>query len=151
MTALSGGDKLEDKPSPKNSVLERPNTAAGEMPSGVRSLDRIFPLQADATRARQMEETWRAFCGEMEGAVRALLDKARSPPEIAYAIGELVHNTFRTRGVTLTSFELRRLVVEVLDLQKRTQGRLDVRAEGPLVVFKAEPPSNAPPWIGDEP
>ena len=151
MTALSGGDKLENKPSPESSVLERPSTPAGEMPAGVRSLDRIFPLQGDPTRARQMEETWLAFCGEMEGAVRALLDKARSPPEIAYAIGELVHNTFRTRGVTLTSFELRRLVVEVLDLQKRTQGQAEASADAPLVAFTDEPGPNAMPWTGDEP
>jgi pilus assembly protein CpaF len=151
MTALSGGDGLKDKPSPESSVLERRNTPAGEMPSGVRSLDRIFPLQADATRGRQMQETWAAFCREREAAVRAVLDKSRSPPEIAYAIGELVHNTFRTRGVTLTSFELRRLVVEVLDLQKRTQRQANDQAEGPLVVFTAEPPPNARPWTGGEP
>src|SRR4051812_9953322 len=117
MTALSGGGKLEDKPSPEGSVFERPDTIGGGKPSGGRSLDRIFPLQADPTRGRQMQETWLAFCSEMGGAVRAALDKSSSPAEIAYAIGELVHNTFRTRGVTLTSFELRRLVVEVLDLQ----------------------------------
>ena len=82
-----------------------------------------------------MQETWQAFCGGMDGAVRAALDKSRSPPEIAYAIGELVHNYFRTRGVTLTSFELRRLVAEVLDLQQAGT------AEPPLVVFTAEPAS----------
>lgn len=147
MTALSGGDKLENKPSPMSSVLERPSTTAGGMPPGVgagaRSLDWIFPLPADATRGRQMQETWQAFCGGMDGAVRALLDKSRSPPEIAYAIGELVHNYFRTRGVTLTSFELRRLVAEVLLLQQRVP-------EPALVVFTAEPAPNAKPWTGDE-
>lgn len=148
MTALSGGDKLESKPSSMSSVLERPSPPAGEMPPGAgagpRSLDRIFPLPGDATRGRQMQETWQAFCGGMDGAVRALLDKGRSPPEIAYAIGELVHNSFRTRGVTLTSFELRRLVAEVLALQRHVP-------EPPLVVFTAEPPPNAKPWTGDEP
>ncbi|MDP1960958.1 MAG: ATPase, T2SS/T4P/T4SS family [Reyranella sp.] len=142
MTALSGGDKLEDKPSPVNSVPERPSTPEGEAPSGPRPLDRIFPLPGDTTRARQMQETWQAFCGGMAGGVRAALDKSRSPPEIAYAIGELVHNSFRTRGVTLTSFELRRLVAEVLDLQSRPAER--------LVVFTAEPPATASSWTGDE-
>lgn len=144
MTALSGGDRLGNRPSPESSVLERPSTTDGETPSGARSLDRIFPLHGDATRGRQMQETWQAFCGGMDGAVRALLDKSRSPPEIAYAIGELVHNTFRTRGVTLTSFELRRLVAEVLLLQRRAP-------EPALVVFTAEPAPNARPWTGDEP
>ncbi|MDP1840951.1 MAG: ATPase, T2SS/T4P/T4SS family [Reyranella sp.] len=144
MTALSGGDRLGNGPSPESSVLERPSTTAGEMPSGARSLDRIFPLPGDATRGRQMQETWQAFCGGMDGAVRALLDKSRSPPEIAYAIGELVHNSFRTRGVTLTSFELRRLVAEVLLQQRQAP-------EPALVVFAAEPPPNAKPWTGDEP
>ena len=47
--------------------------------------------------------TWRARCA-------ACSMRGRSPPEIAYGVGELVHNYFRTRGVTLTSYELRRLV-----------------------------------------
>ena len=150
MTALSGGDKLEDKPSPMSSVLERPKTTAGETPSGARPLDWIFPLHGDATRGRQMRETWQAFCGGMDGAVRAALDKRRSPPEIAYAIGELVHNYFRTRGVTLTSFELRRLVTEVLDLQHRGRRRAEEHAEPALVVFAAEPAADASTWTGDE-
>ncbi|TAJ41094.1 MAG: hypothetical protein EPO55_06800 [Reyranella sp.] len=150
MTALSGGDRLEDRPSPESSVLERPNPVASETPPGERSLDRIFPLPGDATRGRQMQETWQAFCGGMEGAVRAALDSSRSPPEIAYAIGELVHNYFRTRGVTLTSFELRRLVAEVLDLQDRARVRVKAHAEPALVVFTAEPAASAKPWTGDE-
>lgn len=149
MTALSGGDKLENKPSPMSSVLERPSATAGEMPSGARSLDWIFPLPGDATRGRQMQETWQTFCGGMDGAIRALLDKSRSPPEIAYAIGELVHNYFRTRGVTLTSFELRRLVAEVLLLQRQVPESPPPDLE--LVVFTAEPAANAKPWSGDEP
>jgi pilus assembly protein CpaF len=120
------------------------------MPSGPRSLDRIFPLPGDATRGRQMQETWQAFCGGMDGAVRALLDKSRSPPEIAYAIGDLVHNSFRTRGVTLTSFELRRLVAEVLDLQDRAGQRMEGRADPALVVFASEPRGSKPSWTGDE-
>ena len=143
MTALSGGDKLESKPSSMSSVLERPSPAASQTPPGARSLDWIFPLPRDATRSRQMQEAWQSFCGGMDGAVRALLDKSRSPPEIAYAIGELVHNSFRTRGATLTSFELRRLVAEVLLLQRQAP-------EPPLVVFTAEPAANARPWTGDE-
>jgi Flp pilus assembly CpaF family ATPase len=151
MTALSGREKLEDRPSPMSSVLERPSTTEGEMPSGGRPVDRIFPLHGDATRGTQMQETWRAFCEGMEGAVRTALDGSRSPPEIAYAIGELVHNYFRTRGVTLTSFELRRLVAEVLDLQDRARRQMEERADPALVVFASEPRGSKPSWTGDEP
>ena len=49
------------------------------------------------------------------------LDTSRSPPEIAYAIGGIVHNYFRTRGVTLTSYELRRLVAELLTLRQHAE------------------------------
>ena len=102
-------------------MLERPDASAGEALRAPRSLDEIFPLRGDVTRGRQMQETWRAFGGEMEGAVRSALDTSRSPPEIAYAIGGIVHNYFRTRGVTLTSYELRRLVAELLALRQRAE------------------------------
>ncbi len=38
-----------------------------------------------------------------------------SAGDIAYRLGELVLNYFRTRGVTLTTFELRRIVIALLD------------------------------------
>jgi len=141
MTALSGGERLEDERSPLNSVLERPDAA--DAPRAARSLDEIFPLRGDATRGRQMQETWRAFDSEMEGAVQAALDASRSPPEIAYAIGEIVHNYFRTRGVILTSYELRRLVAELLT---RRQG-----AARRLVTLMAAPAEDETSWTGDEP
>ena len=81
----------------------------------------------------------------MEGAVRAALDTSRSPPEIAYAIGGIVHNYFRTRGVTLTSYELRRLVAELLVLRQRAE------PAPPLVTFTAEPAAAETSWTGDEP
>src|SRR6266581_9735369 len=120
MTALSGGEQLDVERSPQNSVLERPDAVAGNEQRAPRSLDEIFPLRGDVTRGRQMQETWRAFGAEMEGAVRTALDTSRSPPEIAYAIGGIVHNYFRTRGVTLTSYELRRLVGELLTLRQHS-------------------------------
>ena len=143
MTALSGGEQLDEELSPLNSVLERPDAGDARRPS--RSLDEIFPLRGDATRGLQMQETWRAFGGEMEGAVRAALDTSRSPPEIAYAIGGIVHNYFRTRGVTLTSYELRRLVAELLVLRQRAE------PAPPLVTFTAEPAAAETSWTGDEP
>ena len=108
-------------PTPLNSVLERSGRGAGEAQRGARPLDEIFPLRGDVTRSRQMQETWRAFGSEMEDAVRSALDTSRSPPEIAYAIGGIVHNSFRTRGVTLTSYELRRLVAELLTLRQHAE------------------------------
>ncbi|MEA2807652.1 MAG: pilus assembly protein CpaF [Rhodospirillaceae bacterium] len=145
MTALSGGEQLDGELSPMNSVLERPDARAGDALRGPRSLDEIFPLRGDVTRSRQMQETWRAFGSEMEDTVRAALDKSRSPPEIAYAIGGIVHNYFRTRGVTLTSYELRGLVAELLTLRQRAE------PEPPLVAFTAMPPADETSWTGDEP
>ena len=144
MTALSGGEQLDDELTPLNSVLERSDRGAGEAQRGPRSLDEIFPLRGDVTRSRQMQETWRAFGSEMEDAVRSALDTSRSPPEIAYAIGGIVHNYFRTRGVTLTSYELRRLVAELLTLRQRAE-------PAPLVTFTAAPPADETSWTGDEP
>jgi Flp pilus assembly CpaF family ATPase len=144
MTALSGGEQLDDELSPLNSVLEGSDASAGEALRGPRSLDEIFPLRGDVTRSRQMQETWRAFGNEMEDTVRLALDTSRSPPEIAYAIGGIVHNYFRTRGVTLTSYELRRLVAELLTLRQRAE-------PAPLVAFTAVPPADESSWTGDEP
>ncbi len=144
MTALSGGEQLDDEQSPQNPVLERPD-AAGDVRRAPRSLEEIFPLRGEVTRGREMQETWRAFGAEMEGAVRSALDASRSPPEIAYAIGGIVHNYFRTRGVTLTSYELRRLVAELLTLRQRAE------PAAPLVAFTAEPAGAETAWTGDEP
>ena len=133
MAALSGGEQLDVERSPQDSVLERPDAIAGDERRVPRSLDEIFPLRGDVTRGRQMQETWRAFGAEMEDAVRTALDASRSPPEIAYAIGGIVHNYFRTRGVTLTSYELRRLVGELLALRQSAEPAV------PLVTFTAGP------------
>jgi pilus assembly protein CpaF len=169
MTAVTGGDRRDGVPSRVNSPTAD-RTGATRTPAP-RPLADIFPQRTDANRAREMQETWVAFFGEMDGAVRGVLESGRSPPEIAYAVGETVHNYFRTRGVTLTSYELRRLVIEILDMHGRRQ-RVPVApppepAQGPppqqelfadgagnatLVAFAAEPPI-APdaPWVGDAP
>ena len=144
MTALSSGEQLDVERSPQNSVLERLDAAAGDERRAPRSLDEIFPLRGDVTRGRQMQETWRAFGVDMEDAVRTAIDASRSPPEIAYAIGGIVHNYFRTRGVTLTSYELRRLVGELLALRQRAE-------PAPLVTFAAGPADAETAWTGDEP
>ena len=133
MTASSGGDRRGDASSPISSVLERPDVS-GEG-AEARPLGRIFPPRAGVARGLQMQETWAAFRSEMEDAVRAAIDASRSPPEIAYAIGETVHNYFRTRGLTLTSYELRRLVAELLDGRTRA-------SEPDLVTFEREPPAH---------
>ena len=144
MTAPSGGGRpLGGARSPLGPVLDRPEAGQGGARPEPRSLGNIFPPGGNGDRGRELQGTWRAFCQDMTGAVQAALDRGRSPPEIAYAIGELVHNYFRTRGVTLTSYELRRLVAEVL-----AQHGPGKSGEG-LVAF-----GNAPakmPWAGDEP
>jgi hypothetical protein len=112
----------ERRPVPERPVPERPG---------------IFPLRGEPGRDRQMQATWQSFGGDMGEAVRAVLAGGRSPPEIAYAIGEIVHNYFRTRGVTLTSYELRRRVADLLVQHGRDRHAL--RASGPLVTFDREP------------
>lgn len=62
-----------------------------------------------------MQETWLAFGPEMGGQVRDVLDGGRSSAEIAYGVGVIVHNYFRSRGITLTSYELRALATELVD------------------------------------
>ena len=132
MTAMDGGERLDEGPAALNSVLERPHADGRARP-----LEEIFPLRGDAGRARLMQEAWRAFTVGMAGRVAAAFGDGRSPPEIAYALGEIVHNSFRTRGVTLTSYELRRLVAELL-VQQSTNG--------PLVQFASEPSTGTTTW-----
>jgi type IV secretory pathway ATPase VirB11/archaellum biosynthesis ATPase len=84
-----------------NSVVEPP-------------IDRIFPLAVDPRRSAQMQDTWRLFSVEMQAEVGQILQAGRSPAEVAYRLGEVVHNFFRTRGLTPTSYELRRLAVELV-------------------------------------
>ncbi|GEP58880.1 ATPase, T2SS/T4P/T4SS family [Reyranella soli] len=139
MTAMDGGERLDEGPAALNSVLERPHADGRARP-----LEEIFPLRGNAGRARLMQETWRAFVVGMMGKVAAAFDGGRSPPEIAYAIGEVVHNTFRTRGVTLTSYELRRLVAELLVQRQSGRGG----ASGPLVQFANEPSTATTSWTG---
>jgi pilus assembly protein CpaF len=141
MTAMDGGERLDEGPAALNSVLERP-LADGR----ARPLEEIFPLRGDEGRARLMQETWRAFAEGMTVAVATAFGDGRSPPEIAYAIGQIVHNYFRTRGVTLTSYELRRLVAELL--AQRQRGRRSTT--GPLVQFASEPSTRTVPWTDSD-
>ena len=76
MTAWSGGDGV---PSRVTSTTDRSAAAQGAS-SGPRSLEQIFPQRTDATRARQMQDTWVAFFSEMTGAVKGILENGRSPP-----------------------------------------------------------------------
>jgi Flp pilus assembly CpaF family ATPase len=138
MTAMDGGERLDEGPAALNSVLERPHADGRARP-----LEEIFPLRGDEGRARLMQETWRAFAVGMTVAVATAFGDGRSPPEIAYAIGQIVHNYFRTRGVTLTSYELRRLVAEMLAQWQR--GRRSPTS-GPLVQFASEPSTRTASW-----
>jgi type IV secretory pathway ATPase VirB11/archaellum biosynthesis ATPase len=127
-------------------ALERPGASEEGVRPELRSLHQIFPLESDDSRGRLMEETWAVFCRDMTDSVRAALGAGRSPPEIAYAVGETVHNYFRTRGLTLTSLELRRLVVELL-AQQEPKERTDELA---AMVSFAKPNARPTSWTGDE-
>jgi len=158
MTAFSGGGRPNGHPNPLSARSDPPAEGGPGQP---RPLDQIFPLRGDANRGREMQATWRSFCRDRLEAVRGVLGAGRSPPEIAYQLGELLHNHFRTRGVTLTSYELRRLVAELLALH----GPAEEGHEGheppppvsesppeppePVVAFDGESPKV--PWPGDVP
>jgi type IV secretory pathway ATPase VirB11/archaellum biosynthesis ATPase len=119
------------------------------MDGGERPLD-IFPLPGDVNRGRLMQEAWHAFVAEMSGVVDVTLAGVCTPPEIAYALGEIVHNYFRTRGVTLTSYELRRFVADLLARHVTRHDRRRERADGPLVRFAGAPAAGESSWTGAE-
>jgi Flp pilus assembly CpaF family ATPase len=130
MTAMSSGGRPSGIPNALSSASERPHADESGHPeerqrddSRPRALDQIFSMEGDANRTREMQAAWRSFCRDRLQAVRDVLGAGRSPPEIAYQLGELLHNHFRTRGVTLTSYELRRLVAELLSLHGPTDER----------------------------
>ena len=135
-------------------VLERSGATSGGARPEPRSLDKIFASLNDAARGRELQGTWVAFCREMDGPVRTALAGGGSPPEIAYAVGEIVHNYFRTRGATLTSYELRRLVAELLDQRAPTPDQDDkaatsTAAAAALVAFASDPAKRETPWTGE--
>jgi hypothetical protein len=76
MTAMDGGERLDEGPAALNSVLERPHADGRARP-----LEEIFPLRGDAGRARLMQETWRAFTEGMAGRVAAR--RRKSPTQSA--------------------------------------------------------------------
>jgi type IV secretory pathway ATPase VirB11/archaellum biosynthesis ATPase len=97
-----------------SSVLDRPGAAGnGSLPE-LRSLAAILAFEDEDPRFPKMDETWLAFAGEMGAQVREVLDSGRSPAERSYGVGAIVHNYFRARGVTLTSYELRALAGELV-------------------------------------
>jgi Flp pilus assembly CpaF family ATPase len=156
MTAFGGGGRTTGHPNPLSASSDPPAEGGPGQP---RPLDQIFPLRGDANRGREMQATWRSFCRDRLEAVRGVLALGRSPPEIAYQLGELLHNHFRTRGVALTSYELRRLVAELLALhgpaEEGHEAPVAARPETPpatpqpVVAFDGEPPKT--PWPGDVP
>jgi len=104
-----------------NSILDQAGASSDAARPEARPIGRIFPLDEDSQRGPQLRDAWAGFGREMAGAVRSALESGRSPPEIAYAVGEIVHNYFRTRGLTLTSYELRRLVGELVGPSRRAE------------------------------
>lgn len=160
MTAFSGGGRPGGVPNLVRSTVD-PAESESAMP---RPLDQIFPLHGDANRSGEMQTSWRSFCNDRLTAVRGVLEAGKSPAEIAYQLGELLHNHFRTRGVTLTSFELRRLVAELLTLYGPADKKMAPPPPVPpasvankaaeakpqaVVSFGRESPQQ--PWPGDAP
>jgi pilus assembly protein CpaF len=105
----------------------------------------VFPPHRADSRARQLEEAWLPLFRELRGSVDSTLSAGLSAGDVAYRLGELVHSYFRTRGVTLTSFELRRIVVELLDNHKRGWPTLKPTA-GP-----GAPPSSLVDFVDGDP
>jgi len=152
MTAMSSGGRPSGSPNPLSSASERPHADQSlhsdqsrvRDESRPRTLDQIFPMQGDANRTREMQSAWRSFCRDRLDAVRGVLEAGRSPPEIAYQLGELLHNHFRTRGVTLTSYELRRLVAELLLLHDPAEERHEPVPTPPPATSPTLPSAPAP-------
>ena len=171
MTAMSSGGKPVGIPNPLSSASERPHADQSRQrdesrareeshqrdESRPRPLEQIFPMQqGDANRNREMQSAWRSFCRDRLEAVRGVLGAGRSPPEIAYQLGELLHNHFRTRGVTLTSYELRRLVAELLSLHDPADERhepvpMPMPATSPTLPAPPVPTASPPVAAAPEP
>ena len=140
-------------------MLEQPDGAAkGSLPEP-RPLARILAFEDEDSRFPRMDETWLTFAADMGAQVREVLDGGRSPAERAYGVGVIVHNYFRTRGITLTSYELRALAGELVELQQAPPSPVvnkeeeaetaDAAAE--LVSFAAKEEATERAWAGDVP
>jgi pilus assembly protein CpaF len=153
MTAMSGGGRPAGVPDPLSSASEPPHADESRQrdesrhhdDSRPRPLEQIFPMLGDANRTREMQAAWRSFCRDRLEAVRGVLGAGRSPPEIAYQLGELLHNHFRTRGVTLTSYELRRLVAELLALHGPADEKDEAIEKPAPTMPPPAPPLPSPP------
>lgn len=101
-----------------SSVRDQSDVARGGSLPEVRPLDRIVTFENEDPRFLKMQGTWSDFAGEMGGQVLSTIDNGRSPAEIAYGVGVILHNYFRSRGIPLTTYELRALANEFVDLPK---------------------------------
>ena len=121
-------------------MLERPDGASNGGLPAPRPLARILAFEDEDPRFPKMDETWLAFGADMGGQVREALDAVRSPAERAYGVGVIVHNYFRTRGITLTSYELRALAGELVELQPSPP---PAAPEAPVAVAEEAAPATA--------
>ncbi|TXL70898.1 CpaF family protein [Vineibacter terrae] len=102
----------------------------------------VFPEPAGAEgRGRQLEDTWTSLVSQLREPVDTTLRGGMSAGDIAYRLGELVHNYFRSRGATLTSFELRRIVVALLDNYRRGWPSLADPSTDMAAVFAGDAPA----------
>ncbi len=109
--------------------------ASGGLPAR-RPLARVLAFEDGDPRFAKMDETWRTFGAEMAGQVSEALDGSTSSAERAYGVGVIVHNYFRARGITLTSYELRALASELVEM--------DVTPPAPSPTVEPAPPPSAP-------
>ncbi|HJQ60298.1 MAG TPA: ATPase, T2SS/T4P/T4SS family [Vineibacter sp.] len=93
----------------------------------------------DNGRAAQLSASWDALLVELRGPVESVLRGGMSAGDIAYRLGELVHGFYRTRGVTLASYELRRIVIALLDCHRRGWPTTTVAASMGADVAAAPP------------
>ena len=98
-----------------SSVLDESDAAVNGRLSAPRPLAQILAFEAEDSRFPRMQETWLAFGSEMSGQVGEILDSGRSPTEMAYGVGIVLHNYFRTHGIPLTTYELRALAGELVE------------------------------------
>jgi pilus assembly protein CpaF len=127
-----------------SSVLDESDAAVNGRLSALRPLAQILAFEDEDSRFPRMQETWLAFAGEMSGQVAEILDSGRSPTEMAYGVGIVLHNYFRTHGIPLTTYELRALAAELMD-RRAPPELVAPEAPPPVAPEIEEPPALTPP------
>jgi pilus assembly protein CpaF len=134
-----------------NSVLDSPGAAVSSELPALRPLGQILAFEDEDPRFPRMEETWHAFAREMAHQVGDVLGSGRSSAELAYGVGALVHNYFRSRGITLTTYELRALAAELVDTRKFVEPAEPPQLESEAEAAEQEPAAAETPVVAPAP